>query len=462
MCGIVGAKNVPKVVSAINAALLAIQHRAHDFAGGTFANDDGGRITHVGKGHVWEVFDPDRLKSQGVKLNGHTGIGHVRYPTADDTVNGQPLDRNWGDGWLSLAHNGNYTNSKTIRAVEFNNSGFKTGMDSETLVRLILRERDGMPADSETLVKIIDKAQGQLEGSGCVVIVTPLGITVFRDHSGCHPLVYGEHPNGGYVIASEECALTANGIYFPIEVASGTIIHFSDDGPKLWDLVHGEKPEKKCIFEKAYFGQAVGNIFGEPSEDFRLALGRKLADEHPVDGNFLVLPVQSSGLIAGWGYYERMLEKSPVKHRHGALIRNIYAGRMFIEGTDQTRDATVKRKFMPNPRDIRDNNVVLVDDSLVRGTTSGHLVSWLRDMKPASLHFRSAFSPWRNPCRYGIATKSREELAIHLYKTEHGIADAIGVDTIGFISPDGLEEVQAQFGDPSNFCKACYRDDEYW
>lgn len=283
-----------------------------------------------------------------------------------------------------------------------------------------------------------------------------------RDHSGNRPLVYGQRSRGGYVVASEECALTANGVYFANEVAPGTVLHFTEDGAKQWPLQYGKKPVRKCVFEWAYYAQAVGDVFGGPVEDFRLALGRKLADEHPVNEDCLVIPVQDSGLLAGLGFHKRIYELRCAQHRHGTLIRNKYAGRMFIEGSGKTRDATIRRKFLTNPRDIRGREVVLIDDSLVRGTTSSHLVAWLKEMGATKAHFRSAFPVWRYPCRYGIATKSIEELAITIYENERGIADAIGVHTLGFISPDGFEEVAAQFGDADTFCKACYRDNEFW
>lgn len=448
MCGIFWVCGRPKARHEINRGLLAEQQRAQDFAGMTVMRDNGERNTYTGAGHVWEVFKPKKLKA----LRGQHAIGQIRYPTVSDMTNAQPIDRDWGDGWLALAHNGNFTNTAEINAKMFGNTGFKTGMDTETLVRLIVDSVPSIPGTVEELVAIIDKAQGMLQGSGSVAILTPLGVTVFRDHSGNQPLVYGEHPEGGYIGASEECALTTNGVYQAKEVPSGTIMHFDESGIRSWSLKHGKKPLKKCPFQLAYYMQALGHGYNVPIVDFRMALGRRLAIECPVDKPGLILPIQDSGLNAGRGFAEAnptgILDQT-------SLIRNKYAGRTFISGTQATRDASVRLKQQADPRKIAGQVVTAIDDSLIRGTTSRHLVSFLFDMGAKEVHLRVAYPIWAHMCFYGIATKKPEELAINVHGSVEGIREFIGATSLGFISHSGFVEVLSQFANPDEFCDAC-------
>ena len=443
MCGIAAVTGVPEAAKLLFLALYSLQHRGQEAAGIVSVDtaDPDSRRIRKGTGLVSEAFDQPRLE----KLKGDLAIGHLRYSTAGGggLHNAQPVVARYSEGDLTLVHNGNLTNAQELRTrLVREGSLFQSQIDSEVIVHLIARSRrDGVDAQ-------IDDALSQLEGAFSLIIGVGDTLYVARDRHGFRPLVLGVLP-GGYAVASETCALDIIGAKYVRDIEPGEVIKIR--GSELTSLrpLGGYAQPSPCIFELVYFARPDSRLWGQSVDRARRAFGRRLAVEQPAEAD-CVISVPDSANSAALGF----AEMSGIPYELG-LIRNHYVGRTFIEPSQAGRDFKVRLKYSPVREVLAGKRVVVVDDSLVRGTTSRGLVQMLREAGAAEVHFRFASPPVRNPCYYGIDMPTRSEL-IASRLTLDEIREALAVDSIGYLSLEGmLDEVS----DVGTFCSACFSGD---
>ncbi len=440
MCGIVAVSGVPEAAKHVFLGLYSLQHRGQEAAGLVSVESDepGGTSIHRGTGLVSDVFDERRLEV----LRGSTAIGHIRYSTAGGAGlhNAQPILVRYSEGDLSLAHNGNLTNAQELRSRLVRDGAlFQATIDSEVIVHLVARSRrEGVDAQ-------IDDALSQLEGAFSVVMTVGSSLYAARDPHGFRPLVLGQR-EGGYVVASETCALDIMGARYIRDIEPGEVLRIRDgELTRLRPLVTFRKPAP-CVFELVYFARPDSRLWGYSVDRSRRALGRRLAHEQPADAD-CVISVPDSANSAALGF----AEASGLPYELG-LIRNHYVGRTFIEPSQAGRDFKVRLKYSPVREAIAGKRVVVVDDSLVRGTTSQGLVNLLREAGAKAVHFRLASPPVRNPCFYGIDMPTREELIASQMSIEE-IGAQLGVDSIGYLS---LEGMLGSIDEEGSFCGACF------
>jgi amidophosphoribosyltransferase len=433
--------------------LYALQHRGQESAG--IAVSDGSTIT-VSKdmGLVAQVFDERRL----APLDGHLGIGHVRYSTTGSSSwrNAQPIYRSVGDAGFALAHNGNLTN--TIELAE--QLGMFPGMpgisdqreeidsttDSALVAELIAAEYEAEPrSDGRDLVHALERVLPRLAGGFSFVLMDEAHLVGVRDQHGFWPLVLGRLPDGGWVLASESAALDIVGAHFVREIEPGEMIVIDATG------LHGgnrfaEPDPKLCVFEFVYFARPDTNLYGHSVHAARQRMGEELARQAPVDAD-MVMPVPESGVPAAQGY----ARASGVPYGDG-LVKNRYVGRTFIQPSQKQRGQGVRVKLNPLVENIRGKRLVVVDDSIVRGTTTRQVVQMLRESGAAEVHFRVSSPPYKWPCSYGMDTGSRSELlAADMSVGE--IRDFLGVDSLAYLD---LERLTIATGaSPDSFCTAC-------
>jgi amidophosphoribosyltransferase len=437
VCGIVAISGIEKAAEQAYLALYALQHRGQE-AAGIVAFDGSLTRSHKGRGLVSEVFDQAELE----RLRGDTAVGHVRYSTAggNDVANAQPLTARYARGDLALAHNGNLTNHLDLRTRLVEEGAiFRSSADSETLVHLIAKSRhDSVDAQ-------IDDALSHLEGAFSVVLSVDSTVYAARDPRGFRPLVLGQKA-GGYVVTSETCALDILGAEYVRDVAPGEVIRIRDGRiDQLRSLRRAEQPAP-CIFELVYFARPDSRIGGVSVDRARRAFGRQLAREHPVDAD-IVIAVPDSANSAALGF----AEESGIRYELG-LLRNHYVGRTFIQPQQEDRDFGARMKYNPVRELVDGLRVVIVDDSLVRGTTSKSLVRMLREVGAAEVHFRIGSPPVRWPCFYGIDMPTRRELiGAELEICE--IEKKLGVDSLGYLSLEGMVNAVASGGP---YCTACF------
>jgi len=419
--------------------LFSLQHRGQESAG--IATSDGERIRlHTRMGLVSQVFDEDVL----CRLSGHIAIGHNRYSTTGSSriSNAQPIQVEGPAGTIVLGHNGNIVNSASLRQ-ELSSLGFtfQTTTDSEIIAHLILS------APARNWVDRIRHAMRRLQGAYSLVIATEDKLFGVRDPLGVRPLCIGK-VDGGWVIASESCALDHIGAQFIREVEPGEIVTIDADG------VHGSpgEPGRRalCIFEYIYFARPDSVINGKLIYPAREAMGMELAREHPVQAD-LVMGVPDSATAAGIGY----AQASGIPYGEG-LLKNRYVGRTFIQPDQRLRELGVKLKFNPMVERISGKRLVVVDDSIVRGTTTPRVISMLRRAGAKEVHMRICAPPIRHPCFFGVDMATRRELIANR-KTVSEIRDAIGADSLGYLSVEGLLASVAQPRDI--FCMACFTGD---
>ncbi len=437
MCGIVGVSNFDRAAETAYLGLYALQHRGQEATG--IAAVDGGRATlHKAHGLVMDGFDEESLS----QLDGRVAIGHTRYSTAGGKglENAQPIMVRYHQGDLVLVHNGNLTNAQTVRE-ELVREGalFQSSVDSEVIVHLIARSRMSTPDEQ------IHDALSQLVGAFCVII--SVGDTLYgaRDPWGFRPLVLGRKGDG-YVFASETCALDLFGAELLVEVSPGEFIKIENG--RLTSLP-GLAPAGEvapCIFELVYFARPDSKVWGVSVDRARRAFGRQLARENPVQAD-CVFSVPDSSNSAALGY----AEESGIPYELG-LIRNHYVGRTFIHPTQAGRDFRVRIKYNAVREVIDGQRVVVVDDSLVRGTTSRGLIALIREAGAREVHFRVASPPVVSPCYYGIDMPTREEL-IGAQKSVEEIRAHLNVDSLGYLSRDGMTDAVREYGP---FCDACF------
>jgi len=417
--------------------LYALQHRGQESAG--IASSDGGQLhVHKSMGHVQEIFTPAVIS----KLPGDAAIGHTRYSTAGDTVltNAQPVVIDCNKGKLALGHNGNLTNAIELRKkLEHRGSIFQTTSDTEVIVHLIAR------SNARNLSGAIADALNQVEGAYSLLLLTPDEIFAIRDPRGFRPLSIARL-NGAWVAASETCAFDLIDAEYVREVEPGEMVRISRSGIESIRFAP-EKQNQFCVFEHVYFSRPDSVVFGKPVNETRERLGRLLAQEHSVDAD-IVVPVPDSGVPAAVGY----AAESGIPFRMG-LIRNHYIGRTFIEPSQAIRDFGVKLKLNPIRRMIEGKRVILVDDSIVRGTTSRKIVRLVREAGATEVHVRISCPPTISPCYYGVDTPRREELIAANNSVEE-IRKYLGADSLGYVS---LKSLRAAVEDTkANFCTSCY------
>lgn len=450
-CGVFGiwSPETKPLARQVYFGLIALQHRGQE-AAGIAVNRDRNIVYYKDMGLVSQVFDDEGLAKLG---DGEMAVGHVRYSTSgsDSRDNAQPLVIKHHKGQMALTHNGNLTNSYELRQ-ELEEQGciFQTTSDTEVISYLITQARIHTPSIEEA----VEKTMPKLEGAYSLVLMSPAKLLAVRDPHGFRPLCYGKTPDGEVVFASESCALDAVGARFVRELEPGEIMVV--DGSKHGEIrsirTHiGICRPKLCVFEYIYFARADSRIQGASVHECRIQAGRFLAQEHPVEAD-LVIGVPDSGLDAAIGY---SLE-SGVPYGIG-LLKNKYIGRTFIAPTQEERERLVHLKLNPIRDVIRGRRIVLIDDSIVRGTTSAQIVKLIRDAGAKEVHVRISAPPFRNPCYYGTDIDSRENLIACRYSIDE-IADIIGADTLGYLSIENVYRLAEALGGPKpeDLCAACF------
>jgi len=436
MCGIFGVWGHQRAAALAHLGLYSLQHRGQESAGIVWVGPDGGARSVRKMGLVSDGFD------EVANVSGSVALGHTRYSTAGSSTldNAQPVMARFRDGHISLAHNGNLVNEVELRRdLEDRGSIFSSSMDSEVIVHLMARSQSTKPEH-----KLAD-ALSRVEGASSLLVLMGSTLMAARDPRGWRPLVMGRL-DGSYVFASETCALDIVGATVEREVKPGEIIAIDRDGFRTLQMP--TLPLKRCVFEHVYFARPDSYVFGGSVDRARRALGRQLAREQPAPGADLVFSVPDSSNAAAVGYAEESGLRLEM-----ALIRNHYVGRTFIQPTQGDRDAKVKVKYNPVREVLAGKSVVMVDDSIVRGTTTRGLVALIRAAGAREVHMRVSSPPITGPCYYGIDTPRREEL-IAANHTVPEIAERIGVDSLGYLSLEGM--LAAVPDGPGGFCHACF------
>jgi amidophosphoribosyltransferase len=445
-CGVFGLYAPEKSVAKLTYfGLYALQHRGQESAG--IATLDGNGIhIHKDMGLVAQVFNESTLN----KLTGKIAIGHTRYSTTGSSkkANAQPAVLNTRLGHLALAHNGNLVNTLELRQIlKKRGCNFNTSTDSEMIAVAIAQEVD---EGKEWLEAAISAFQ-LCSGAYSLAIGTPVGLMGARDPNGIRPLVIGilEGDPVRYVLASETCALDIIGADYLRDVEPGELVWITENGLSSFHWVTQPK-RKLCIFEMIYFSRPDSIMHGETLYSYRVRLGRQLARESIVEAD-LVMGVPDSGIPAAIGFSQ----VSEIPYGEG-LIKNRYVGRTFIQPTQQMRESGIKMKLNPLKDVLVDKRVIIVDDSIVRGTTSRKIVKALRDAGAKQIHMRISSAPVTHPCFYGIDTDSQTQL-VAATKSVADIARQIGVDSLAYLSWKGMLEVTEE--DPNSFCSACFTGD---
>ena len=442
-CGVVAIYSHPEAETLAYLGLHSLQHRGQESAG--IVSSDGMSLhIHKSMGLVADIFTEKKLS----RIRGTLAIGHTRYSTTGDSalLNAQPILVQSNKGTMAVAHNGNLTNAQLIRSrMEAMGSIFQTSSDTEVIVHLIAQSRE------QTLPDAIADALRRVEGAFSLVMISPDRIFAVRDPRGFRPLAMGRIVGQGtrdtIVFASETCAFDLIGAIYEREVRPGELVIVGPEGitsrfyaPNL--------PQSSCIFEHVYFSRPDSRVFGRPVQESREQLGRQLAIEAPAEAD-LVVPVPDSGVTAAMGY----AAESGIPLRFG-LIRNHYVGRTFIEPQQSVRDFGVKLKLNPVRSLLDGKRVVLIDDSIVRGTTSRKIVRMIRNAGAREVHMRISCPPTVSPCFYGVDTPRKKELIAANNSVEE-IRQYIGADSLAYLSIAGLKKACSD-GENTTYCTACY------
>lgn len=444
-CGVIGIYS-PKNINAAQLlyyGLFALQHRGQESAGIVVCNDGLFR-SHKDVGIAASVFTPEVLQQLG---SGNMAVGHVRYGTAGEAgaVNAQPIVVNHIKGHMALAHNGKLVNASELRdELEMNGAIFHMSSDSEVISYCIIKERLTAPS----IEQAINRAMHKIKGAYSLVIMSPTKLIAARDENGFHPLCYGQRSDGSYVVASESCALEAVGAAFVRDVLPGEIVVFDANGVTSITDHCGKAPKKTCIFEYIYFARPDSVIDGVGVHSARVKAGECLARENPAEAD-IVIGVPDSGLDAAIGFSKY----SGIPYEIG-FIKNKYIARTFISPTQDMREEGVSIKLNPIREVINGKRVVLVDDSIVRGTTCARIVKLLRDFGAREVHVRVSAPPFIEMCYYGTDVDSKENL-IACNKTTEEICEIIGADSLGFLQVEQLGElIGSELG--VGYCDACF------
>ncbi len=437
-CGVVGVYGHPEAANLAYLGLYALQHRGQEGAG--IVSSDGQLLmSHRGLGLVADVFDQEVMR----RLVGDSAIAHNRYSTAGRTLlkNTQPFVVEFGGGGLAVAHNGNIVNALELREqLEERGSIFQSSVDTEVIIHLMAA------AAARNLVDRASEALAQVKGAYSLLILDRHQMIAARDPNGFRPLVLGRIRNA-VVVASETCALDLIGAEYVREIEPGEVLVASRNGTRSFYPFSTTK-HTRCVFEYVYFSRPDSTVYGRSVYKVRKALGRRLAQECPADVD-LVIPVPDSGVPAALGY----AEEAGIEFDFG-LIRNHYVGRTFIEPQDEIRHFGVKVKLNAQRQVLEGKRVAVVDDSLVRGTTSRKIVEMLRQGGALEVHLRISSPPTTGPCFYGVDTPTREELVASSHTVEQ-IREYIGADSLGFLSEEGLYGFLPK-SSSEGFCDACF------
>jgi len=459
-CGVVAIFAHPEAEKLTYLGLHALQHRGQESAGIVTSDGLTSRV-HKAMGTVADIFTEDVLS----KIRGTLAIGHTRYSTAGDSalLNAQPILVQSNKGSIAVAHNGNLVNATEVRSrLERQGSIFQTNSDTEVIVHLIALSRE------QTLPEAIADALQQVEGAFSLVLMTPDRIIAARDPRGFRPLAMGRipalsgqkpdghklsgqkeegHARDTVVFASETCAFDLIGATYERDVKPGELVVVGPEGISS-SFYAPAAPQSSCIFEHVYFSRPDSMVFGRAVQTSREELGRQLAREAPVEAD-LVVPVPDSGVTAAVGY----AAESGLPFRFG-LIRNHYVGRTFIEPSQSVRDFGVRLKLNPVRSLLEGKRVVLIDDSIVRGTTSRKIVRMIRNAGAKEVHMRISCPPTISPCYYGVDTPSKNQL-IGANKSVDEIREYIGADSLAYLSLEGLKKACGE-GEKTSYCSACY------
>ncbi len=437
-CAVVGIYGHEEASKLAYFSLHALQHRGQEAAG--ISSSDGKKLHTIKKrGLVMRVFDEAKLKT----LSGSSAIGHTRYSTAgdDSILDAQPVFARYDLGEMAIVHNGNLTNAEKVRNdLIAKGAIFQTFMDTENLIHLIATSEQDKLID-----RIIDAVQ-RIEGAFSLVFLSRKKMFAMRDRHGFRPLSLGKLPNGGYIVASETCAFDLVGAKFIRDVEPGELLVF-EDGKEIKSIKVFEPTPKHCIFEYVYFARPDSKVFGQSVYQTRKDMGKELARIKPVEAD-VVIPVPDGGVPAAIGYSQ----ESGIPYEMG-IMRNHYIGRTFIEPTQEMRDLKVKMKLSPMTDIIKGKRVVVIDDSIVRGTTSKRIVKMLKEAGASEVHMRVSSPPTTDPCFYGVDTPDKDKLIAANMSIDE-ICDFIEADSLAYLDePALLRSVNAE---EENYCTACF------
>ncbi len=438
MCSVVGIYGNENASKLCFYSLFSMQHRGQEAAG--ISSSDGKHIkTLKNRGLVTQIFKEEHFKI----LKGDMAIGHTRYSTAgnDSILDAQPVFARYGLGEISIVHNGNLVNAKEIRN-ELTKKGaiFQTNMDTENIIHLIAKDYT-----KNTLKERIIDAVKKIKGAFSLIILSRSKMFAIRDPFGFRPLSLGKLKSGGYIVASETCAFDLVGAEFIRDIKPGEMVIFEHN--KIKSEMIFEPNLKQCIFEYIYFARPDSQVFGKNVYHMRKEMGKELAKELPVNAD-MVVPVPDSGVAAALGYSQQ----SGIPFEM-AIMRNHYVGRTFIEPTQEIRDLKVKMKLSPIKYKIKGKKLVVIDDSIVRGTTSRRIVRMLREAGAKEVHMRIASPATIDPCYYGVDTPTKEELIASKMSIEK-ICEYIEADSLAYLSINGI--IKAIKDKKENYCFACF------
>ena len=439
-CAVVGVYGHPEAANLVYLGLYALQHRGQESTG-IVSSDTRGIHTEIGMGLVNDFFNGERLS----RLQGHLAIGHNRYSTTGNSTlrNAQPLAVDYSRGSLAIAHNGNLVNAHRVRSeLEAYGSIFRSTSDTEVILHLIAQAR------SKDLVDCTVEALQQVQGAYSLLLMSRDELIAVRDPHGFRPLCLGQLGDA-YVLASETCALDLIEAEYLREVMPGELIRISADGVQSY-VPFAPAPSRRCVFELIYFARADSDVFGHNVYMMRKAFGSRLAREAPIQAD-VVIPVPDSGIPAALGF----AEASGIPFDTG-LIRNHYVGRTFIEPQSSIRHFGVKIKLNANRRFLEGKRVVVVDDSIVRGTTSKKLVQMIRQAGAKEVHMRVSSPPITHPCLYGIDISTSDEL-IAFCQTTDEICEYLQADSLAYLSHEGMMRVAR--ASEQSYCSACFTGD---
>ncbi|MGM0575589.1 MAG: amidophosphoribosyltransferase [Myxococcota bacterium] len=439
MCGVFGVWDHPEASNITYLGLHGLQHRGQESAG-IVSSDSGHLYSYKRMGKVADVFDTTALEA----LPGRRAIGHVRYSTAGMSVqrNAQPFAVEFDGRSLAIAHNGNLTNADPLRAkLEADGALFHTSMDTEVIVHLLARSK------APTLPERVREVMGLVEGAYSLLIMTPEQMIAARDPHGFRPLVLGRLDKS-FVLSSETCSLRLVEATPVREIEPGEVLVLDEGGVHRHPMDPDEIEPHHCIFEHVYFSRPDSRVFGEDVYEVRKESGRRLAREAPAPGADVVIPVPDSGNAAALGF----AQEAGLHYEQG-LIRSHYAGRTFIEPSQSIRHFGVKLKLSPVESVIRDRSVVVIDDSLVRGTTSRKIIKMLREAGAREVHVRIACPPTTHSCFYGIDTPDRAQLLAANHPVEE-IGRFLDADSLEYLSIGGLHD--SVRGGARRYCDACF------
>ena len=436
-CAVVGIFNHEEASKLAYFSLHALQHRGQEAAG--ISSGDGKRLhTIKDRGLVTQVFNEEKLET----LKGHMAIGHTRYSTAgdDSILDAQPVHANYDLGQLSIVHNGNLTNHQEVRQELINQGAiFQSSMDTENLIHLIAR------SDQTKLKDRIVDAVKKIEGAFSLVFLSRSKMFAMRDRFGFRPLSLGK-VGDGYVVASETCAFDLIGAEYIREVEPGELLIF-EKGKEPQSIKVFDATPKHCIFEYVYFARPDSQVYGQNVYQKRKNMGVELAKEQPVEAD-MVVPVPDGGVPSAIGYSQ----ESGIPFEMG-IMRNHYIGRTFIEPTQEMRDLKVKMKLSPITNLIKGKRVIVIDDSIVRGTTSRRIIRMLKEAGAAEVHMRVSSPPTTDPCFYGVDTPNKDKLIAANMSTDE-ICEFIEADSLAYLDADAL--LRSVNATTNNYCTACF------